>query len=79
MNLVSDIYHVVTGLMLVSALFFADALRRIKRSLKKNPKLVANQTTMTLHMTILLTHTVTFTVAAMLVFRAFKYPTPLNL
>jgi hypothetical protein len=41
-NEVSDLYHVVTGLMLVSALFFADALRRIKKSLKTNPHLVQN-------------------------------------
>lgn len=41
-NEVSDLYHVVTGLMLVSALFFADALRRIKKSLTTNPNLIQN-------------------------------------
>lgn len=34
---------------------------------------------MCLHITILILHTVTFTIASTLVFRAFKNPTPLNL
>ena len=78
-NKVSDLYHVVTGLILVAAIFFADSLRRIKKSVAKNPEMVANETTMKLHLTILLLHTVTFTIAATLVFRAFKNPTTLML
>ena len=39
-NEVSELYHVVTFLLLVSALFLADALRRIKKTFTTNPHLI---------------------------------------
>lgn len=39
-NEVSDLYHVVTFLLLFSALFLADALRRIRKTFTTNPHLI---------------------------------------
>ena len=39
-SIVSDLNHVVTGLLFISAMFLADALRRIKKSLTTNPHLI---------------------------------------
>jgi len=39
-DLVSDLYHVITALLFISAIFLADALRRIKKSLTTNPHLI---------------------------------------
>lgn len=76
---VSDLYHIVTGLMLFSALVLGDALRRIRKALTTNPHLLQNQTTMMLHVSILSVHTLTFSVASALVFRAFANPSPKNI
>ena len=73
-NTTTVVYYTITGLELVSALILADALRRIRSSLKYNPFLFADQKTMVLHVVMLMTHTVVLTVSAFFVFRAFQDP-----
>ena len=65
-------YHVVLAFQLISAFILADALRRIRSSLKRNPYLVANEKTMWLHITNLMVYNIVFSVAAYFVFRAFS-------
>lgn len=48
----------VTALLVFSAMFLADALRRLSKALKKDKKMVVNQKTMCLHVTALLLHTI---------------------
>ena len=71
---VQIIYAFNIGVELVSVIILADALRRIMRALKENPFLQANQKIMWLHMIMLVTHVVVFSLAAFFVFRAFSDP-----
>ena len=73
MKKVDWMYHVVLGFQLVSALILADALRRIRSSLKKNPYLVANEKTMWLHIMNLILYNVVFSVGSYFVFNAFSH------
>ena len=73
-SLVQIFYQTVTLLELVSAIFLADALRRIMRHLKENPYLQANEKIMWLHIIMLVVHVVVFSVCDYFIFRAFKDP-----
>ena len=61
--LVLDLFLVVTGLLLISAVFLADALRRLKKQFNKDKRMQLNTRTMCLHVTALFIHTF-FIVAA---------------
>ena len=63
------------GVELISAFILADALRRIMKALKDNPFLEGNQRILWLHITMLVTHVVVFSLNTFFVFRAFKEPT----
>ena len=76
---VKGLYHLVTGLMLISAIVLGDALRRIVISLKNNPILKTNYRIMWLHITMLSVHVIVFLLAEFFVFRAMANPTTKNL
>ena len=59
------------GVELISAFILADALRRIMKALKDNPFLEGNQRILWLHITMLVTHVVVFSLNTFFVFRAF--------
>ena len=71
---VQILYQLNTAIELVSAFILADALRRIRKALKRNPFLQGNQKIMWLHIVMLTTHVVVISLAAFFVFRAFQYP-----
>ena len=50
-------YIIVAFLLMVSAVFLGDALRRLKNSFREDEKLVVHQKTMCLHITALFIHT----------------------
>ena len=64
----------MTGLIVVSSLFMADALRRIVRSLKENPFLKANNHVLWLHIIMILISTIVVSISALFVFRAYSDP-----
>ena len=64
----------MTGLIVVSSLFMADALRRIVRSLKENPFLKANNHVLWLHMIMIFISTIVVSISAFFVFRAYSDP-----
>ena len=76
---VKVLYHIVTGLMLISAIVLGDALRRIVISLKNNPILKTNYRIMMLHITMLTIHVIVFLLVEFFVFRAMASPTTRNL
>lgn len=51
------LYLIVTFLLIVSAMFLADALRRLKKSFNQDKRLVVYQKTMRLHIAALFIHT----------------------
>jgi hypothetical protein len=56
-NIVMILYVTITVLLIISAVFLADALRRLKKSFSQDNRLVVNQKTMCLHITALFIHT----------------------
>ena len=64
----------MTGLIVVSSLFMADALRRIVKSLRENPFLKANNQVLWLHIIMILMSTIVVSISALFVFRAYKEP-----
>jgi len=73
------LYHAVTLLELLSGVLLGDALRRIKKTLNSMPHLMSNQKTFWLHVCVLVSHCVIFTISQLLIFRAFDNPSPKNL
>ena len=71
---VQILYQIMTGLIVVSSLFMADALRRIVRSLHENPFLKANNQVLWLHIIMILVMTFVVSIAAYFVFRAYNDP-----
>lgn len=69
-----QLFTLVTGLLLVSAIFLADALRRLKKSFSQNNKLVVNQKTMCLHVTTLTMHSVVLVVVQYITVFTFVHP-----
>ena len=51
------LYCVVTGLLIASAIFLADALRRLKQSFSQDNRLVVNYKTMSMHVIALFFYT----------------------
>jgi len=60
---VLDLYLIITGLLIVSACFLADALRRLSKQFNKGKRLQLNIKTMCLHVTALFIHTFFITAA----------------
>jgi hypothetical protein len=54
---VMTLYLIVTFLLIVSAVFLADALRRLKKSFNQDKRLEVYQKTMCLHIVALFIHT----------------------
>ena len=71
-----QLFTLVTGLLLISAIFLADALRRLKKSFSQNNKLVVNQKTMCLHVTTLTVHSVVLVVVQYITVYTFTHPSP---
>lgn len=69
-----QLFVLVTFLLCISAVFLADALRRLKRSLSQDNKLVVNQKTMCLHVTTLTIHTVILVVVQYITVYTFVHP-----
>lgn len=67
-------FVIVTVLLVFSAGFLADALRRLKRSFSKSSKLVVNQKTMCLHVTALFLHTIVIVIVQYITVYAFIHP-----
>ncbi len=60
---VKQLYHAVTFLELLSGVLLGDALRRIKKQLNSMPHLMADQRTFWLHVMVLVSHCVIFTIS----------------
>lgn len=71
-----SLFLVVSGLLLVSAWFLADALRRLKKQFKKDKRLVVNQQTMCLHVTALFIHTFFLVACQFVTIWCFMFPSP---
>ena len=71
---VQILYQIMTGLIVISSLFMADALRRIVRSLHENPFLKANNQVLWLHIIMILMSTIVVSISAFFVFRAYSEP-----
>ena len=71
-----NLFVLVTILLVFSAMFLADALRRLKNSLSKENKLVVNQKTMCLHVTALFMHTIVIVVVQFITVYSFEIPSP---
>ncbi|MFO0118291.1 MAG: hypothetical protein ACK521_12010 [bacterium] len=71
-----NLFVLVTILLVFSAMFLADALRRLKNSLSKENKLVVNQKTMCLHVTALFMHTIVIVVVQFITVYSFENPSP---
>jgi hypothetical protein len=69
-------FVIVTALLVVSAGFLADALRRLKKSFSKSNKLVVNEKTMCLHVTALFLHTVVIVIVQYITVYTFINPSP---
>jgi hypothetical protein len=54
---VMTLFSIVTFLLVISAVFLADALRRLNKSFEAHGKLVVNKKTMCLHINALFLHT----------------------
>lgn len=67
-------FVIVTALLVVSAGFLADALRRLKKSFSKSNKLVVNEKTMCLHVTALFLHTVVIVIVQYITVYTFINP-----
>ena len=65
------LYLVITVLLIFSAVFLADALRRFNRSFSKDNRLVVNQKTMCLHIAALFIHTFFIIVAQYITYYTF--------
>ena len=72
------IYATVTFLLMISAFFLADALRRFKKSFNKDNSIVVNQKTMCLHITVLFVHTFFIAVNQFFTIYTFLKPAPAN-
>lgn len=67
-------FVIVTVLLVFSAGFLADALRRLKQSFSKSSKLVVNQKTMCLHVTALFLHTIVIVIVQYITVYTFIHP-----
>ena len=72
------LYAILTILLIVSALFLADALRRFKKSFGQDKRLVVNQKTMCLHIIALFIHTFFISVTQAMTIYTFMEPAPFN-
>jgi hypothetical protein len=70
------LFVLVTALLVVSAIFLADALRRLNNSLAKGSQLVVNQKTMCLHIFALFLHTVVIVIVQYITVYTFVHPQP---
>ena len=77
-SLVMKLFVLVTVLLIISACFLADALRRLKKQFSLDKRLVVNQKTMCLHVTALFIHTFFIVVAQYITIYAFMNPAPIN-
>ena len=68
------LYMVIDGLLLISAIFLADALRRLKSQFKNNQQAQLNSRTMCLHVTALFSQTGAHIVASVLTMVSFVNP-----
>lgn len=73
-----QLFVLVTVLLVFSALFLADALRRFRNSLAKSNQLVVNQKTMCLHVTALFMHTLVIVIVQYITVYTFINPSPKN-
>jgi hypothetical protein len=69
-----QLFVLVTALLVFSAMFLADALRRLSKALKKDNKMVVNQKTMCLHVTALLMHTIVIVAVQYVTVYSFENP-----
>ncbi len=75
---VMSLYATITFLLLISAFFLADALRRFKKSFNQDNRLAVNQKTMCLHITVLFVHTLFIVMLQFFTFYTFMNPAPQN-
>ena len=73
---VMSLYATITFLLLISAFFLADALRRFKKSFNQDNRLAVNQKTMCLHITVLFVHTLFIVMLQFFTFYTFMNPAP---
>jgi hypothetical protein len=78
-NEVKQLYHAVTLLELLSGVLLGVALRGIRKQLTQMPNVMADQKTFWLHVIILVSHCIIFTISQFLIFRAFDNPSAKNL
>ena len=71
-----QLFVLFTALLVFSAMFLADALRRLSKALKKDNKMVVNQKTMCLHVTALLMHTIVIVSVQYVTVYSFENPKP---
>lgn len=71
---VMTLYSIITVLLIFSAIFLADALRRLKKSFNQDNRLIVNQKTMCLHITALFIHT--FFIAMLQVVTVYTFMNP---
>jgi len=71
-----ELFIIVTVLLIISACFLADALRRLKKSFSASNKMVVNGKTMCLHITALFLHTFVVTVVQYITVYTFMKPLP---
>ena len=72
------LYVTITVLLIISAFFLADALRRLKKSFSQDNRLVVNHKTMCLHITALFIHTFFIAVVQFITVYTFMNPAPVN-
>jgi hypothetical protein len=68
------VYLSCTGLLIISAIFLGDALRRLKKQFNKDKRLAMNYRTMTLHVSALFIHTIFMLYNQYITFYTFMHP-----
>jgi len=76
--LVMKLFVLVTCLLIISACFLADALRRLKKQFSLDHRLVVNQKTMCLHVTALFIHTFFLVACQYVTIYTFMNPASIN-
>jgi len=64
------------GLLAISAIFLADALRRLKNEFSQNAKFIENRQTMCLHVYVIFGHSLVLIATQFVLIYSVKHPSP---